>query len=284
MEVGFPDAQKAFLNTYQSLVDSLPNIKSAVDTVIFNAAKEELPDKVIYSLSRMVFEDFNEILLLCANGLSTGGMKILRGMFERTVTNCYLVKHPEKTRLFWNFFVVTRRKHIGLITQVFPNLLEQDFVDEVVSEYDKVKEDYEVTACKKCGTKRINFAWLPDNILTMAKEISGLEATILHCYYRPLEETHPSAGAIVRRVRLSGEDSLTFDFETKPNEDNHTLFSAHYLLLKSLDATMEHFKLDELREPLEHCVTDFARVWNIKAGNDLASNEINADSLDTHHD
>lgn len=267
MEVGFPEAQADFIRRHESFLEKLPHIKIAIDVVIFNALRKELPDKVIYFLTRIVSEDFNEILILCANGLSTGGMKILRGMFERVVTVGYLTKYPEKTDLFWNFYRVSQQKQIRLITEVFPDVLKQETIDNALREYEAVKKDYEVNDCKKCQTKRINFAWLPDNILAMAKQVGGLEPTILHSYYRPLEETHPSAGAIVRRAKFTGEDSFTFDDEAKPEEDKFTLFSAHFLLLKALEAAQEHFKLEELKAPLQKCLDDYVEVWelNIKA-------------------
>lgn len=98
--VGFPEAQKDFVDRHESLLNRLPQIKTAIDVVIFKALRSELNDKVLYFLTRIVFEDFSEILILCANGLSTGGMKILRGMFERTVTAPYLAKHPKKLSCF----------------------------------------------------------------------------------------------------------------------------------------------------------------------------------------
>lgn len=115
----------------------------------------------------------------------------------------------------------------------------------------------------KCGTKRINLAWLRDNILTMAKDVGDLEPAILHSYYRPLKETHPSAAAIVRQAKFTGEDTYTFDDEAKPEEDKLTLFSAHFLVLKTLSAAQDHFKLEELKEPLQRCLDDFVEVWKL---------------------
>src|ERR1051326_2454009 len=107
---GDQEAQQAFVKQYQSFLLGLEDIKKAIDIVIFNGKRKNKADRVIYYLARMAFEDFNEILVLCANGLSTGAMKILRGMFERTVVLMYLHKHPDEVDLFLEFFWISHYK------------------------------------------------------------------------------------------------------------------------------------------------------------------------------
>ena len=88
---GIPEVQKEFAERYEQFLKEYPKIREAQDKVISVSTKKmqnSMNDKVIYLLARQVYEDFDEILLLCANGYSTGAMKILRGMFERTVTVC----------------------------------------------------------------------------------------------------------------------------------------------------------------------------------------------------
>jgi hypothetical protein len=97
------------LRTESSTPQSALGIHEAQGKVIGAASKRmqnDIRDKIIYLLSRQVYEDFNEILLLCANGLSTGAMKILRGMYERAVTVCYLQTHPEKIELYSKYYYV----------------------------------------------------------------------------------------------------------------------------------------------------------------------------------
>src|SRR5438552_15318388 len=95
-------AQSSFVERYRdflSLMDLLKRTSEAADKV-GPMHRDEL---VMYSLVRLVIEDFNEVILLAAKGTTTGAMKILRGIFERAVTVCYLEKHSEQIDLFVDY-------------------------------------------------------------------------------------------------------------------------------------------------------------------------------------
>jgi hypothetical protein len=255
------EAQNDFIAKNQTFVDRLPNLKTAMDAAVFNVKMEELSDKVIYYLARIVFEDLNEIVILCANGLSTGGMKILRGMFERAVTVCYLKKFPEKVDLFWNFFPVHQRKNMMVIIENFPEAVSEEAIKKTNEAFEAVKNGYMITDCKKCGTKRLNHFWQKDHLMTMAKQAGGFDSVIFNGYYRPLEESHPSAAAIARRARATGENTFEYSDDPRPEEDYFTLLSAHFLVLKAMEAVKDHFKLENMEKPLERCLQDYIEIW-----------------------
>jgi hypothetical protein len=51
-------------------------------------------DKFVYLFGRMIFEDFMEITLISRHGYGVAASKLLRSMYELTVTLCYLAGGP----------------------------------------------------------------------------------------------------------------------------------------------------------------------------------------------
>ena len=76
-------------------------------------------DPVIFYLGRLCIEDFNEILVLCANGYGYGASKLIRGMFERVLTGLYLHLHPDQAEDFLDFYWISQRKEINNLKSAF---------------------------------------------------------------------------------------------------------------------------------------------------------------------
>src|ERR1700738_2973765 len=53
-------------------------------------------EKFVYFYGNLVAEDFMELFLMGVNGYGYGAMKLLRSMYEHTVTVKYLHDHPEE--------------------------------------------------------------------------------------------------------------------------------------------------------------------------------------------
>lgn len=258
---GDPKAQKAFAEQYKVFISGLKVIQEACDTLIFNAEHKEIPDRIIFYLARLTFEDFSEIILLSGNGFSTGAMKILRGMFERTVVLKYLHKHPEEANLFLEFYWIGHYKLGQIIQKTFPGSLSKRAIATAETNYKRVKPFFEITDCKKCKTKRTNFTWTKKDLVTMAKEI-GMEKGMITNYYHPMEETHSTVGSMLRRFMSSNNpESPTYDDGPKSNEDKKTLASAHTLLLRVLDCVKEHFNLDIMEKPIQQCFNHYQDCW-----------------------
>lgn len=63
---------------------------------------------MIFYLGRLCAEEFNEILLLAGNGYGIGAFKLLRGMYERSVTAYRLHLHPELIDDFLEYYWVAQ--------------------------------------------------------------------------------------------------------------------------------------------------------------------------------
>jgi len=163
---GMLEAQDDFSRRHQEMLKEYPKIRAAQDRAISSATKrmKVMDDKVIYFLARQVFEDFDEVLLLCGNGLSTGALKILRGMFERTVTICYLQKHPEDIGLYYKYYYVRRRKEINAVLQDFPNSISSERLDEYEKQFEDVRGLFQIPVCEFVRSKNARHVKKPESI------------------------------------------------------------------------------------------------------------------------
>ena len=60
-------------------------------------------DKFVYFYGNLVAEDFMELFLMAAHGYGYGAMKLLRSMYEHTITLKYLHDHPDELQAFVDF-------------------------------------------------------------------------------------------------------------------------------------------------------------------------------------
>src|SRR6185295_13360109 len=60
-------------------------------------------EHVVFGLGHSCRQDFLEVLFMGVNGFSTGALKLIRGLFERTIALAYIVKHPEKAERLVRF-------------------------------------------------------------------------------------------------------------------------------------------------------------------------------------
>jgi Family of unknown function (DUF5677) len=247
-------AQASFVERhcdFLSLMEQLKRTCEAADTV----GPMHRDDLVMYSLVRLVIEDFNEVILLAANGTTTGAMKILRGMFERVVTVCYLETHSEQIDLFVDYWAVSERRSANRIREDMPNALPEKVIQYIESEYDKVEKKF---ATK--GGRKPRMSWNDLDIISLAKNAGGFDSLIHICYYEPLSETHPSMGAVLRRAAVDSDDSYWYEYGIKPRDEWLTLRGATYLLLRALEVFQRRFESNGLAELINQCLTGF-REW-----------------------
>lgn len=247
-------AQQSFLKRHHdflSLMEQLNRACEAADKI----GPMHRDDLVMYSLVRLVIEDFNEVILLAANGTTTGAMKILRGMFERAVTVCYLETHSEQIDLFVDYWAVSQRRSANRIRQDMPSVLPEKLIESIESKYENVKKQF---ATK--GGSRDRMSWNDLDIIAMAKKAGGFDGLIFTCYYQPLSETHPSMGAVLRRARFDSDDSYWYEYGIKPREEWLTLIGVTYLLLRALEVFQRRFEGNGLADLIGQCLTGF-REW-----------------------
>src|SRR5713101_2069071 len=164
--IGNPEQQHRFREEHQLFLEKLPHLHDVVNTAFARKAKlSTVTDRLVFSLGSSCADDFGEILLLCGNGYSIGAKKILRGMYERAVTAWHLHDHPEEAENFVDFGWVREYQFMKKLKEAFGKKLFEDHPDrrenfeQAKAKYEKVKQKFMVSVCKKCDTTRLNHTW-----------------------------------------------------------------------------------------------------------------------------
>jgi len=262
-QFGYETEWTEFAKANPVFLERFSNLHAALD-IAFNrtGSTTEPTDRIVFFSGRLCLEDFMEILLLCGNGYGVGAMKILRGMYERAVTARYLHLHPEEAKAFLDFHLVSQHRLTKAIEDTMgKNILPKDKAQEVEINYQKVKAQFMVTACKKCGTKRLNHTWCKLDFVSMANAAGKIGQSIVPAYYLPMRHAHSTVAAILDRLEQPAGGGLAFDAGPQRVWARDALRAAHTVLLNILELQGEHFKLASLDAPLQKCVEDFRDIW-----------------------
>jgi hypothetical protein len=263
-QFGHANEWTEFAKANPVFLERLPNLRTALD-IAFNRTgfTTEAIDELVFFSGRLCVEDFMEILLLSGNGYGVGAMKILRGMYERAVTAQYLHLHPEEEEAFFDFdWVSLHRLTKAIEGTMGKNVLPEDKLREVETNYRNVKDQFMVTECKKCGTKRLNHTWCRLDFVSMANAAGKIGQSIVPAYYLPMRHAHSTVGAIMDRLEQSAAGGLAFDAGSQRVWVRDALKAAHGVLLNVLELQGERFKLASLDDPLQKCVEDFREIWS----------------------
>jgi hypothetical protein len=196
---------------------------------------------------------------MCSNGYGMAGLKLLRPMFEATVTARYLRMNPAETPLFLEYHHVHQRKFLKLAEQNGVDLSDRVSAtqrDEIEADYQRVRQHYRQVVCDDCGGERELASWTKKDMVTMAKEV-GLGSAVLYLYFVPTLQIHSTAARLVSRL----EDTATaMAFRSGPQRSNAdaAIASAHICLAIVLEDQNQCFGLGFDEADLRQ---DVAQAW-----------------------
>lgn len=266
---GLPDEWDDFLVRHALFAEKLKPLTETFRKVFIRQVETTEPaERVVLGLGRLSVEDFMEILLLCGNGYGVGGMKLLRGLYEKAVTLGYIAKNPEKAEQFLDYHNVHQGKLLNHAKQVFPmgKYLSASQIDEIQSAYRRTKDKYQEVLCEKCGTTRTSFSWSELDLLSMARE-AGLHKLYLQCYYDPTLQAHTTVSSLIARLRLGDNGQVSFDEGAQHEKADLALVSAHNVILYVLDTENRYFKMG-LESEIQDRFEDFMNIWERNRGTD----------------
>jgi Family of unknown function (DUF5677) len=262
LSFGYPEEGEKFQRRHPLWAERFVNLTGAIEMAFTRVQMMSEPaDKFVYFYGRMCAEDFMEILLVCGHGYGVAGMKLLRSMFEHVVTLRYLHEHPDEVEAFMNYNHVQRYKLMKPILETFgKDVLPPETVADVERKYAEVKEDFMITDCDKCGTKRLNHTWNKMDFVSMAKKTGAIGTLIVSGYFLPLRHAHSTFGGLSERLETV-DDRIGFQPESQPDLADQALNVAHNCILNVLEVQNERFKIDGLQEQLQTCFRDYLEVW-----------------------
>ena len=267
---GFREVWAFFQEQHQLFLDRYSNLKDAIETAFSWTSKEAKPiEKFVHIYGRLCVEDFFEVLLCCGNGYGAAALKLLRSLYEHTVTLRYLQDNPEMLDDFYDYHAVSHNKELTVIEEAFGKdafLEKSQYFAGVRERYESVKDNFKVTACRECGTERINHTWNKLDFVSMAKKTEILGKLLFAGYYMPIRHAHASFASLEKRLATTETGGLSFSPTAQRGSASAALITAHEVLLEVLKIQGERFKLPGLEGKIKVCEHDFLDI-NIKKNN-----------------
>jgi hypothetical protein len=263
---GFREEWRDFEKRNPLFLERFPRLQRAIETAFNrNTRLSEPIDKFVLMYGRVCVEDLYEIVLCCGNGFGHAGHKLLRGLYERAVTLRYLHEHPEEIENFLDYYHVSQRKlKIACENTMGEDTFSPEQAAEIEREFEAVKDKYMVTACEKCGIKRLNHTWSRLDIVAMANKTSLGQ---LHAigYIMPLRQAHATVASMLSRMATTESDGIAFVGTAQRKESDSALRASHNIFLDVLRVQDERFGVPGLKEQNEVSLQDFIDIWQKKS-------------------
>jgi len=260
---GFPEEWQDFEKRHRLFLERFPNLVAALNTAfIRRATLSEHIDKFIFLYGRLCCEDFFEVGLCCGNGYGAAAMKLVRSLYERAITLRYLHLHPKDLTDFWDYHHVALYKLMvpvdeTLGTKAIPGAMRA----KLTGDFERVKERFMVTACEKCGTKRLNHTWSKLDFVSMSKKTGTIGRLIVPGYYLPLRHAHATVSALLSRLEDSEVEGISFAPTAQRKEADDALMSAQNIIIDVLNVQDERFKIPGLKEQIQRVGDDFMEMY-----------------------
>lgn len=263
-EFGRLEERMAFVQTHERYLECLPTLQEAIKVAFIRnyPSKMTNADLIILSLSKLCWDGFGQVQLLCANRCGSGAFIVLRSMFENLVNARYLHMYPEKAERFLEFFFVhmrTIRNHIG--KAYGEDKLSDDYKLLVETNFNQVRDKFSYTTGK--GKEKTKASWSDKSLVDMAIEV-GLRAYIVLAYYLPIERAHPSVPTVMSQSKgLGGGRRALFNIEPEQErkEASDALMIAHKVIIEMLILQHEYFRIARLRGLIGQCLDDYTKAW-----------------------
>src|SRR5256885_11155544 len=227
---GFPDECRNFDERHPLWNEMMGNLVRALNLAFTRVeVMKGSADKFVYFFGRIILEDFMEVALVCYHGYGVAASKLVRSMYEFTVTLRYLHEHPDEADTFLAY-----------------HLVQQD----------------QLTSRLIDGSKmRLNHTWNKLDFVAMAKKAGEIGRLIVPGYYFPLRHAHPTFGGLTDRLEIVNEQ-MSLKGDAQPEIADRSLMTAQNCILDALKVQSEHFKIEGLEDAIQVCYRDFVRVWS----------------------
>jgi len=261
IEFGNPHDWEIFLQRHPVFAEKMQAIFGTFEKIFLRELQSETSaDRVIFYLGRICIEDFMEILLLCGNGHGIGGLKLLRGLYERAVTLAYIAKYPEMADKFLGYHAIHKWRLFNHASKVLDmkKLLPSDEIESIKKSYEETKENYQEVLCEKCGKKRVRISWSNLDLASMASKV-GLEKQYMQCYFQPTLQSHPTVSSLTQRLKVRSDGHIGFESGPQQEQIDFALNGAHFMILSVIDDENRYFKMN-LDEEIQDRFKDYVEI------------------------
>ena len=267
-EFGDTSEANAFFDRHPDFVTAFECLTGVANRAF---GRESIPrnraDDICFSLAHTCREDYLEIVFLAANGYGTGASKLTRGLYERAVALTYIANHPEKAERFVRFAAIQEHKAMKSALEV---VTEDEFnggfgrtssVAQIREAFNAVKDEFQMTDCKKCKTKRLAFSWDLD-MTSMVKDVGKpLSDYFMGSYTIPTFHIHATLASILR------DEPLAVRRQQDMMEGEFALLNATLTILFVIRQQSDMFGLN-LDDEILKCDALMGEVWKPRNASD----------------
>jgi hypothetical protein len=260
---GFPEECHKFDQRHPQWNEMMTNLVKALDIAFTRTQMmDNNADRFVYFFGRVILEDFMEIVLVSCHGYGVAAQKLVRSMYEFTVTLHYLHEHPEESETFLNYHAIQENKLANRLIETFgETILPADLIAQIRGNAAAVKQDFTEPECDHPDAKlKLRHIWSKLDFVSMAKTTGELGKLVVPGYFLPLRHSHPTFGGFTERLEIV-DGTMMLKPDSQPEIVDRSLRTAHNCIINMLDVQKEHFKLAELEEPIQTCLRDFLRIW-----------------------
>lgn len=267
---GYPEEWTSFRARNGLFLERFENLTKAFDKAFIRDFQSQEPiDRFVMMFGRMCIEEFFEILLLCGNGYGIAASRLLRALWEKVVTLEYIDAHPEELDAFFDYHHISQHKLLKSVQDVIGmDALPAEIIAENDADYERVKQRFMVTACKTCGTKRVNHSWNKLDIVAMAKKTRILGKIVNEAYYLPLAHTHSSMSSLIQRLEERETGAIGFNPDSQQKTADSTLRTSHLIVVELLLIQTRRYKIPDLETMVEKCEKDWIEIYKKRRGED----------------
>jgi Family of unknown function (DUF5677) len=260
---GFPEECKKFDERHPLWKEVMQNLQQAFNLAFAEQQTKGPKDRLVYCFGRLCVEDFMEILLVCYHGYGAAASKLLRSMYELTVTLYYLHEHPDEADIFMDYHLVQQNKLLDRLIETFgESILPAKDVAEIRRKAAEVKNDFMVPVCDHSGAEmRLRHSWNKLDFVAMAKKAGAIGTLIVPGYFLPLRHAHPTFGGLAERLEIV-DGAIGINPDSQPDLADRSLQTAHNCLIVALEVQKNYFKIAGLENPLQECLRDWVRIWS----------------------
>jgi len=257
------EEKKAFLQRIDSLNKYWPTLETTLARAFYS--RLTLPDKhgiTMGGLGKQCADTFEEIRFVCTNGYGLAGTKLLRGLYERTVTAAYFAKKHEAASKFLDTFAIDfgrlmhRHQEFAEANGEDPGkILPAEVLRRIEEDYERAKDTEE--RCDKCDAPKGRV-----DVLSMAQgAIPALVPYYGYCYLDPTFHVHCTWYSVLEGVKVTaGENHIDFQPHPEGERALRTLELSHFVILHAVETQNAYFHLS-LEEEIAQRWAEYRQLW-----------------------
>jgi hypothetical protein len=211
--------------------------------------EDDLVGQLIVAFITTSLPDIDDIMTLTHYDSHYGAQKILRPLFERTVTLKYIVENPSEAERFVGYQAIDWEQVIAGIETLTSLSMSETGRTNLRNAAQKARDGYKQAPCPECGLRK-QTSWTSLSSRDMSVRV-GMGHMHLHSFLMASKLIHPSFWGMKESVN---DSSPMFN----------TLNCAHELMVQLLLIHRRHFmksKAIPLPPSVRSALGDYLSVW-----------------------